>query len=386
MFHNYYRLKIEGKDVKRFIKQLYNMHIYLEQIEFVKKSVYIKVDSENYEKIKKIKTIYKIEIVKLYGPNRLKDIIYRYNIFFIAIIIGLFILNILSNVLFYIEIDTDNEEIYHLVEHELERNGIKKYSFIKPYRERKKIIDKIVSDNKEDLEWMEIERFGVKYVVRVEERIIKKEKDKCEPRNLVAKKEGLIMSISSSSGEIKKAINDYVKKGDVIVSGVITKNEDEKNRVCAIGKVYAETWYQITVEVPYNYKEIIYTKEKKKNLSLTIFNKRYALFKDYDEFIIKEKALKNNVLPLKISLEENQKIIKIDHIYTSEELDLKALEVAREKLEMLLGKEDAILLEKKLKTNAKDSTIEVVIFFKVKEDITSYQKIPEKEESKEEKH
>ena len=47
----------------------------------------------------------------------------------------------------------------------------------------------------------------------------------------------------------------------------------------------------------------------------------------------------------------------------------------KEKLKHLLKNNSTILLEKKLKTIPKNSTIEVVIFFKVKEDITAYQDI-----------
>jgi len=375
MLNSYYKLKIEGKDVKRFIKQLYNMHIYFENLEFVDKAVYVKVNKFNYKKIKKIKTIYKIKIVKLYGINKVKDIIKRYNIFFVSIIIGIFILNILCNIIFEIEIDTENKELHELITKELNYNGIKKYKFMKGFSKRKQIVEKILNNNKDKLEWMEIERYGVKYVVRIEERIIKKEPDKCSPRNIVATKNGIIMSISSSSGEIKKTVNDYVKKGDILISGTITKDEEEKNKVCAEGKIYAETWYQVTVEVPYNYKETIYTKEYKSNVSITIFNNRYALFNDYKNFQIKEISIKNNILPFKISLEKNRKLIKIDQIYTSEELDLKALEISREKLLTLIKNKENILLEKKLKTTAKESTIELVIFYKVKEDITGYQKI-----------
>ena len=193
----------------------------------------------------------------------------------------------------------------------------------------------------------------------------------------IAKKEGIILSIISSEGEVVKTINDYVKKGDILISGIIKKDDEEKNRVCAIGNVIAETWYQVSVEIPYNYKETIYTKEYKKNLSLTIFDKRYALFKDYDNYKIEEKILKNNVIPIKISLENNQKIIKIDQIYTSEEIDIKAMELAKEKILTIAKEENNILLEKKLKTIPKNSTIEVVIFFKIREDITAYQNIEE---------
>jgi hypothetical protein len=75
MFNNYYELKIEGKDVKRFIKQLYNLGIYFEDIQFIDKYSYVKIDSNNYKKLKKVKTIYKIKIIKLYGINKIKDII-----------------------------------------------------------------------------------------------------------------------------------------------------------------------------------------------------------------------------------------------------------------------------------------------------------------------
>jgi len=375
MFKSFYELKISGKDVKRFLKQLYNMQIYFEKIEFKDKELFIKVDKQNYSKIKKIKTIYKIEIIKLYGLNKVKDIIKKYNIFFICVFLGILLLNLLSNIIFTIEIDCENNEIKELLIEELKKYDIKKYSLSKSYDERKEILDSIINNNKEKIEWLEIERLGTKYIVRVEERIIKKKKEECQPRNVIAKRDGIILNITSSTGEIKKTINDYVKKGDIIISGIITKNEEEKNRVCAEGKVYAETWYQVTVEAPYNYKETIYTKDKKRNLSITIFNNRYSLFNDYQNFITKEISLKNNIIPIKISLEHNQKIIKIDHIYTSEELDLKALEIAKEKLNHILKNDSTILLEKKLKTTPKNSTIEVVIFFKVKEDITAYQNI-----------
>lgn len=41
----------------------------------------------------------------------------------------------------------------------------------------------------------------------------------------------------------------------------------------------------------------------------------------------------------------------------------------------MFDEDSTILLEKKLKTTAKNSTIEVVMFFKVKENITAYQNI-----------
>lgn len=50
MFESFYKIKIEGKDVKRFIRMLYRSGIYFEEISLDHGSAYIKVDKENYKK------------------------------------------------------------------------------------------------------------------------------------------------------------------------------------------------------------------------------------------------------------------------------------------------------------------------------------------------
>ena len=55
--------------------------------------------------------------------------------------------------------------------------------------------------------------------------------------------------------------------------------------------------------------------------------------------------------------------------------DNDAIKLAEEKLLLKLGKEDSILTKKVLKKELKNSKIIVEVFFKVKEDITSYKDI-----------
>ena len=375
--NSYVTVEITGKYVKRFVRSLYKKNIRFYSLDFKLKYVCATISYQDYLKIKELKTIYKVRIINYKGLIKYKQLFSIYKIFIFSIMLGFLLLFVLTNTIFDIDVIHDKKDVRLFIQEQLNLYGIKKFQFVKSFDENEKIASKILTSNRNKLEWLEIERVGTKYIVRVEERIIKTEKDKCSPRNIIAKKTGIIMNITSSKGEVIKTVNDYVKKGDILISGIITKNDEEKNRVCAEGKVYAETWYQVIVEVPYNYKETIYTKEYKKNISFTIFNKRYALFKDYNEFITSEKTLKSNVLPFKISLENNQKIINIDQIYTNEELDLKAFQLAKEKILTIVKEENNILLEKKLKTTPKNSTIEMVIFFKVKEDITLYQDIEE---------
>ena len=101
---NQYDIKITGKDLKRFLKNLHNMKIQFYNITYQDKSMIIRVDEQDYKKIMSIKTIYEIEIIKLYGPIRVIKFIKDYFIFFLFLIIGLAVITVLSNLIFYITV------------------------------------------------------------------------------------------------------------------------------------------------------------------------------------------------------------------------------------------------------------------------------------------
>lgn len=384
MFNSIYEVKIEGKDVKRFIKTLYRRGIELLNISYTGDDIYIRLDKKNYEKLLEIKTIYEIKLTRLYGIAKWIDLLKR-NIFFItSTLIGVCFLLLLSNIVFEIEVVHRKEEIRNLIYKELDRYNIKKYKFIKSFDEQEQIVKNILDNNKDKLEWLEIERVGVKYIIRVEERIINAPKKEEANRHVVASKDGIIMHIDSSRGEIVKKTNDYVKKGDIIISGYIKKSEEVKNIVPAEGNVYAEVWYTVNVEMPLVYKEEYKTGKSKKVLTLSVFDNNYSLFDffSYKNKSIEEKiAFKNNILPIKLSFNKEYELKVIDEVYTYDEAIDKALDLAREKLNMKLSKDEKILYEKKLKTTQNNSTIIVTVFFKVYENITAYEEILEVKES-----
>ncbi len=381
---NYLRIKIEGKDVKRFVLNLIKRGVKFENLDLYKHVAYLKVDYPNYLKITSIKTIYEIEIVQLYGFLYIKDLIKRYYIFFIFLIYGIILYLFLSNIIFSVEVIHSKSEVRSLVMSELKERGIDRFKFVKSFDEQEKIVSDILDKNKDSLEWLEIDRVGVKYVVRVEERIIKKEVKKTENRSIIASKTGVIKKIEASKGEVLKKVNDYVKKGDVLISGNITKNDEVKNVVSATGVVYAEVWYQVKVDVPINYKREYLTDKKRYNASLCFLDHCLYLFKPFaksDNYSVL--TLGRGVSPFNISLfkEEEKKVF--DTIYSEEELSNIGLSLAREKMDKIIGKEGKVLGQKKLKNTYKDSTMEVVVFFRVYENITAYSKVEIKEEKKE---
>lgn len=377
---NKYDIRITGKDVKRFIRNLYSQGIEFFYLEYGPRTVLIRVGEADYHKIKEIKTIYEVELIRVHGLIRVRNFFKQYRLFFGCLAIGLGLIYFLSHVIFQVNVVHNKEEIRNLILEELKLQGITKYRFVKSFSEQEKIVEDIIKKYRDQIEWMEIERIGVTYVVKVEERKIKEYESDDTPRDLVAKKEGRIVSVEAKTGSVLVTPGTYVKKGDVLVSGEIKNKDTVMAKVHADGRVFAEVWYDVTVELPYHYSEEVKTGNKKKALSLHWFQNDWNLF-DFSPYEEKNEqelfAIKNPILPFSLSWNLEEEIIKKDTVYSKEQALLEASRIANEKLRQKIGEEDTILYEKSLKITEEDSKIVIVIFFKVKEDITDYQPIKE---------
>ena len=220
---------------------------------------------------------------------------------------------------------------------------------------------------------MEIMNSGTKYIVNIEERKDKKESTNKTPRHIVASDDALIVDIDASQGEIVKKVNDYVKRGDIIVSGIIHNKEKETSKVHSRGKVIGELWYKVTVVLPNTYVDEIVLNRKHKIISLKAFNKYLNIRKYKTSIIIKERVLyKNKILPLSINYVEEEKVKRIRKKYTDQKVKETAFKIATNKLKEQVGKDIIILEKQTLKKLEKDSKIEVDIFLKIQKDITEF--------------
>jgi len=372
MFNSIYIFKVEDK---KNIKKLIKYHIYFENIVYDNKSCYIYVDYYNYCKVLKYKKLFNILLVDTKGINKYKYLLKKYFLFFISIIVGIVGVYFLSNVIFDVKIMTNKEDLYKLLSNELNYYGISKYNLVKSFEEKELIKKKILEEHKDKIEWLEFDRKGSVYYINVLERIINKEDNSSDYRHLVSKKNAIILEIKAEDGEIVKKINDYVNKGDIIVSGMIMKGEEVKNYVKAKGNVYGETWYNVSVELPINYYEKVYTGNSKKRLTINYFNKHIKLFNfsNYqNEERIDKVVFQSKILPFSITYTTFKEINLFDDVYTVEKVIDKGMNLARSRLLETLDNDSKILSQKKLKLYTKDSKIFIEVFFKVYENITDY--------------
>lgn len=384
-FDDTVKIKISGKNIERFIKRLYKNKIdVLSLTNISRNTIIITIYLKDYDNVMKLKSIYEIDDLGFNGVIKFKKGIYKNRFLLISILIGYFIILFLSNVIFDVQVVHSNSEIRNLVESELEKYDIKKYSFKKNFNKLNNIADKIMKDNKDTLEWMSIENIGTKVLVKIEERKLNKKEKEYPKQNVVAKKSGIIKKVVATSGVIVKNINDYVTKGDVIISGEIMDTYGEKllDTVSAKGSVFAEVWYTVDMEYPLVYSKDTKTGKKKNVLELEIFDKRIPLFdfNKYNHSIDNYKILlENPLLPFRILKTKKEEIKKEDDVYIPEEALIKAMEEARDKIESKLNKDEHIIKEKKLSFYQKDSKIVVEIFFSVYENIGTVSEIKEED-------
>lgn len=375
---NRYRIKITGKDPKYFLRHLIVKKIKLYNIIEDHDGISLTVDEVDYAKILKMKTSYNIKIINRFGVAKLRYLLlkYKYILSFLFLTLGLMI--ILSHFIFFIDVIHSKEEIRELVENDLKEFGISKYRFRVSYAKKEEIRNKILEKEKDKIEWLEIDRIGTRYIVNVEERLIKDNKVDNEVRDIVAKKDAMILNIEAETGEIVRKKYEYVRKGDTIVSGTIKNKEDEVSKVKAEGKVYGEVWYSVTVELPKKYYEEKKTGKTSKALTLRIANKKISVpfSKDNKSYISEDSPiLENNLIPIKLVLETKHEIEIIDKEYNMDNSSSEAIKLATKKLEDRLDEQSMILSKKVLKKTLKNSKIIVEIFFKVRENITDYKKM-----------
>lgn len=372
-------INIKGNNIERFIKRLKNNNIEILNIVYISKDeINIKIYKYDYDKVIKLKTIYEIEIIDYYGLIKTRNNFLNNKYIIMFIFISLIVLYITTSLIFKIDVITNDSKMEKELIEALEELGIKKYKFKKNYIELQEIKNKLLNKYRDTIEWLEIENIGTKYIIRYEPRI-KNEIEEDKPlRNIVAKKDAIITSMNISSGQIIKSVDSYVKKGDIIVSGYIKLNESIKDTVSSSGTIYGQTWYNVTINYPYVYKEVKETGNTNDVFVIKILGKNIELFNfnKYNTKKVNEKELlKNNLLPIKLVKQKQIETIEINGKNNEEQLIKNAVNLAKKKIEENLKEGEYIKDYKILNKTIYTESITLNIFFNVVENITEYQTI-----------
>ena len=361
------KIKIEVTgSINRFINKCISKKIYLSSISYIDDNkITCIINLEDYKNIKRLNYYSKIKIISYVGINKVKEII-KNNIFYIIIFILTFILiDIITSYIVDIEVIHSSSSIRKLIYKELDNNNVKKYSFAYNFNELDKIQQNILNNNKDKLEWISITKDGMKYIIRCEERKIKEINKESGYRNIVAKKDAYITKIISTKGVNLVRSGEYVKKGDVLISGEIKLYEEVKGNTLATGYVYGNVWYNVQLSIPKeeNKKEYIGKSRFNININDKIF------FKNKYKYFSQENIREIKILGLKIKFYKEKEYGYKKHILSDEEVENLVNDKIKEKFSNI----GTISSQKVLKKEINNSTIDYRVFVICNELINEYQ-------------
>ena len=368
MTDSYIWVEVKTTNNERFFLKCQEVQVFLYDVVEEKDRLKIKILEKDFKKLQKIWFI-KVKKVQDLGWNALKEKGKKYHIYLISLVIGLVFLYVISHIILSVEVIHSNQEIRFIVSNALNEKGIKKNTWKKDYQEIERIKQEILDMYPEDLEWLEIETKGMKYIVRVEERKIEEEKNEPQACNVVALKDGIVKEMVYSSGEAVYKRNDSVKKGDILISGTIKKDEETKKTVCATGSVYAEVWYEVSVSVPLTYETHEKTGRVRWNIKAKNNGFHDFLFKSRLENYEEEASSLFTLFGTEFFFVKQYEIT-VKELIMNESVALdKALKEVDEKISLTLDEKEEIIAKKVLKKEINNSTMNVEVFVSVLEQI-----------------
>ena len=185
-------------------------------IQIDRKTLLITIYEKDYEKIKGIKDNLSYKYNRYLWSKSFQKKWKKNHVLLLSIFLGLAVLIALSHIIYQVEIVYLDKDVRNFLKRELEKEGIYRYQWKKSYQQLEQIKKKIIKNNQDKIEWMEIETVGTKYVIRVEMRKLASKKKEPNIRHIVAKKDAIVRRIEASQGEIIRKDHDYVKSGDIL--------------------------------------------------------------------------------------------------------------------------------------------------------------------------
>lgn len=360
---------VVNENNNKFLNYLIYNKIYYDSLNKYNEYFVLDVSYDDYLYIRRR---YKCHIVKYYGKKNIVNIYENNKYVLLSLIISFMLLFLLCNTIFDIKINSDDKDIANVINDSLKDNGIDVYKRKVSFDKLNSIKNKILEDNKDTLEWIEIREKGCIYYIDVTPRVKSNNNvDNSLPSDIVAEKDGVIKHIVVHRGSKIIDNGDYVKKGDILISGNIIKNENVIDKVHSEGVIYAETWKTVNISIPFKRIDYVY-KKTINHYYLDIFGHKFTISGKYDsDNTINKKSivLDKPYLFFKLYKEEKKIYDYNEVILNKEEAYNEALNRSIDVINKELSSDEYIISKKVLKKEVKRSKINLEVFFKVYEKI-----------------
>ncbi len=198
---------------------------------------------------------------------------------FVGLSLSLCLFALAESVLWRIDI-TGNERLdrEHIIE-ALAENGMSVGDLISGIKTDS--VEQRVMINDDDIAWISINISGTVASVEVRETADTEiEEKKMKPSNLVAKYDAEIISLEVFSGFISVKTGEFVRAGQLLVSGIYESEKAPLRYTRAVGRVFGKISRSFEVEIPLKQSVKVPTGEKITQKTLIFFGKSIKLFRN----------------------------------------------------------------------------------------------------------
>ncbi len=387
----YFDFEIKGRFPERFLNLAIRNGLNLWNMKGEKEELHAtaKIADKNTAELFAHKTESELIIEKEHGLPHLCRV-YKSRLGLLAgLIIGVALCCWLSGFIWNIEVNVPPE----LNEYEI-RTRLRELGFYEGVRYDSDSIDNIKRKMKlsdERISWISINIFGTNAVVELSPKISadndqNNDDKKVTVSNLKSTADGTITKINVHNGTAMVEIGDGVRKGQLLVSGIMEYNDGTNVMADSEGTVYAKTSRSVTLSVPKKYNQPIASDDYVYKREFSFFGISFPITlcgNPMGEYYKKEYRLKptlfGNALPISITEEKWQG-------YDTEKLTLstdEAKKLLNNRLKLyemfMLYSDDRTIISKKTKFEEKDNMYYLTVGYEVEENICEKSYIQVKE-------
>lgn len=376
-FRGYAIIIVEGLKIERFINMAISNGIYIWDIKKQSyTSISAKIGLESFGKMREIvrKTDCTIEIKEKRGLPFVWKNLKRHKLFAASILVLIVAIYIMCSYIWMIEVvgtkDIDPKTILDIVSSEGLKEGVRKSKLDKHSIENRVLI------KFSELSWVGIQIRGTKATIEVVEKRVEPELiSKVDSCDIVASKSGVINKILVLNGDGVVKDGATVKKGQVLVSGTIIRENTETRLVHSLAQITARTWYEDAEEMDLQQMEFKDTGRKVTHYKLKVLNKELGFKKSIPYSEYNETREEKNIIsfgdyifPIKLISNKFQELVRVPKTLTIEQAKKRCEERLNERLKLQLS-ENAVVLDKKIDYYEEKKSVKAKITVEILEEI-----------------
>ena len=380
-------IEVEGFFIERFINICINKNILLQDLSR-EMNTYIKVKilKSDFKEIRNIarKTKCKVKIKKKSGIPFVINKYRKRKIFAIAALVIAIFIFIITKFVWNVEIkgnkNIDSDEIKSLIaEFGVYEGKLKSDINIEK-------INNLIRLNRNDIAWIGITLKGTNAIVEIEETIEKPEiieKDKvC---NIVAAEDAIISKIIVQNGTARVTVGDKVKKGDLLVEGIMEGIYTESRKVHAEATIFGKIICEKEKKEPFLQSEKIKTGNQEEKIEICInnfkinFNKGVSKFENYDTITTNNKLriFSDFYIPINLNKQTNLEYKIKQKKYSEDELKNKMIDELEYEFESEyeISKYEEKNKKREVYTNIDGDEMTVKLVYEIQKEITAKEEV-----------